>query len=74
MVNHDRYLVSSFLMSSGPDLYGKGYSEAPKTVYDAALFVTQLALLLQFVRWNSAHIVGYSMVRVASNRDALNGN
>ncbi|EJF66650.1 alpha/beta-hydrolase [Dichomitus squalens LYAD-421 SS1] len=43
------------------DLYGKGYSEAPHTTYDANLFVTQLALLLQYVRWDAAHIVGFSM-------------
>ncbi|KAI0361681.1 alpha/beta-hydrolase [Trametes cingulata] len=43
------------------DLYGKGYSEAPKTTYDPTLFVVQLALLLQYVRWDAAHIVGFSM-------------
>ncbi|KAI0374220.1 alpha/beta-hydrolase [Pilatotrama ljubarskyi] len=43
------------------DLYGKGYSEAPKTTYDATFFVVQLALLLQYIRWDAAHIVGFSM-------------
>jgi len=43
------------------DLYGKGYSEAPKTVYNANLFITQLALLLQYVRWDNTHVVGFSM-------------
>lgn len=43
------------------DLYGKGYSEAPKTAFDATLFVVQLALLLQYIRWDAAHIVGFSM-------------
>ncbi|KAI9063016.1 alpha/beta-hydrolase [Trametes sanguinea] len=43
------------------DLYGKGYSEAPHTTYDWSLFVTQLALLLQYVGWDEAHIVGFSM-------------
>ncbi|KAJ3010557.1 hypothetical protein NUW54_g2442 [Trametes sanguinea] len=43
------------------DLYGKGYSEAPRTTYDWSLFVTQLALLLQYVGWYEAHIVGFSM-------------
>ena len=52
------------------DLYGKGYSEAPHTTYDANLFVTQLALLLQYVRWDAAHIVGFSMV---STSKLLNG-
>ncbi|KAI0801315.1 alpha/beta-hydrolase [Fomes fomentarius] len=43
------------------DLYGKGYSEAPKTTCDPTLFITQLALLLQYVSWEAAHIVGFSM-------------
>ncbi|KAI0724500.1 alpha/beta-hydrolase [Cerioporus squamosus] len=43
------------------DLYGKGYSEAPHVSSDAILFVTQLALLMQYVRWDAAHIVGFSM-------------
>lgn len=43
------------------DLYGKGYSEAPKTAFDATLFVVQLALLLQYIRWDAAHVVGFSM-------------
>ena len=45
------------------DLYGKGYSEAPHVPSDATLFVTQLALLMQYVRWEEAYIVGFSMVR-----------
>ena len=44
------------------DLYGKGYSEAPATTYDPYFFATQLALLLQYVHWDCAHIVGFSMV------------
>ncbi|PIL32015.1 hypothetical protein GSI_06719 [Ganoderma sinense ZZ0214-1] len=43
------------------DLYGKGYSQAPVTTYNPYFFVAQLALLLQYVRWDSAHIVGFSM-------------
>ncbi|KAL7285274.1 hypothetical protein ACG7TL_000368 [Trametes sanguinea] len=43
------------------DLYGKGYSEAPHTTYDWSLFVTQLALLLQYVYWDETHVVGFSM-------------
>ncbi|KAI0778134.1 alpha/beta-hydrolase [Trametes elegans] len=43
------------------DLYGKGYSEAPKTTFGPTLFITQLALLLQYIRWDTAHIVGFSM-------------
>ena len=30
--------------------------------YDAGLYTTQLALLMQAVRWERAHIVGFSMV------------
>ncbi|GBE78277.1 alpha/beta-hydrolase [Sparassis latifolia] len=43
------------------DLYGKGYSEAPKTPYHVNLFITQLALLLQYIEWDHAHIAGLSM-------------
>lgn len=43
------------------DLFGRGYSEAPDVVYDANLYVTQLALLLQHIQWPNAHIVGLSM-------------
>ncbi|KAI0638573.1 alpha/beta-hydrolase [Trametes polyzona] len=43
------------------DLYGRGYSDAPQTTYDANLYTTQLALLLQYVGWNKAHVVGVSM-------------
>jgi len=43
------------------DLYGRGYTDAPKTIYDTRLYTTQLALLMQHVHWDSAHIVGLSM-------------
>ncbi|KZT06923.1 alpha/beta-hydrolase [Laetiporus sulphureus 93-53] len=43
------------------DLYGRGYSEAPKTPYTTNIFVVQLALLMQYLRWESAHIIGFSM-------------
>ncbi|KAI0651800.1 alpha/beta-hydrolase [Trametes meyenii] len=43
------------------DLYGKGYSQAPYTTYDATLYTVQLALLLQYIHWDAAHIVGFSM-------------
>jgi pimeloyl-ACP methyl ester carboxylesterase len=45
------------------DLYGRGYSDAPNTVYDTSLYITQLALLMQHVQWEKAGIVGLSMVR-----------
>ncbi|KAI9057386.1 alpha/beta-hydrolase [Trametes sanguinea] len=43
------------------DLYGRGYSDAPQTTYDANLYTTQLALLLQYVGWNKVNVVGVSM-------------
>lgn len=45
-----------------PDLYGRGYSDAPLTTYDAALYATQLALLMQHIEWDKAAIAGVSMV------------
>ncbi len=44
-------------------MYGRGYSDAPHTTYDVNLYTTQLALLLQYVGWSKADIVGVSMVR-----------
>ncbi|KAH9947200.1 alpha/beta-hydrolase [Amylocystis lapponica] len=43
------------------DLYGRGYSDAPQTTYDTTLYTTQLALLMQYVGWDKAHITGVSM-------------
>ncbi|KZT70247.1 alpha/beta-hydrolase [Daedalea quercina L-15889] len=43
------------------DLYGRGYSDAPQTSYDNGLYTTQLALLMQYVGWDKAHIAGVSM-------------
>ncbi|KAF5385411.1 hypothetical protein D9757_005387 [Collybiopsis confluens] len=43
------------------DLYGRGYSDAPQTKYDSNLYVTQLALLMQHVKWDKAILVGVSM-------------
>ncbi|KLO08642.1 alpha/beta-hydrolase [Schizopora paradoxa] len=43
------------------DLYGRGYSDAPWLPYDASLYTTQLALLMQHVKWDQAHIAGLSM-------------
>lgn len=51
-------------MTVSIDLYGKGYTDAPKTDYHTNLFVTQLALLLQYLKWDHAHIAGFSMVRI----------
>ncbi|KIM77354.1 hypothetical protein PILCRDRAFT_76914 [Piloderma croceum F 1598] len=43
------------------DLYGRGYSDAPQTVYDTSLYATQFALLMQHVGWERAGVVGVSM-------------
>jgi len=43
------------------DLYGRGYSDAPATIYDTKLYTTQLALLMQYLNWSKAHIAGVSM-------------
>ncbi|KAI0639351.1 alpha/beta-hydrolase [Trametes polyzona] len=55
------YLADKGLRVLVYDLYGKGYSEAPHVTFDATLFVVQLSLLLQYIRWDAAHIVGFSM-------------
>ena len=47
------------------DLYGRGYSYAPLTTYDTNLYTNQLALLMQYLKWEKANIVGVSMVRRA---------
>ncbi|KAF8806148.1 alpha/beta-hydrolase [Phlegmacium glaucopus] len=43
------------------DLYGRGYSEAPQTTYDTYLYTSQLAHLMQYLKWEKANIVGVSM-------------
>ncbi|KAF7432585.1 hypothetical protein PC9H_004527 [Pleurotus ostreatus] len=43
------------------DLYGRGYSDAPSTTYSTALYTAQLALLMQHIKWDKAHVVGVSM-------------
>ena len=49
------------------DIPGRGYSEAPEDgAYDAQFYAVHLALLLQYVKWNQADIVGYSMVYAES--------
>jgi pimeloyl-ACP methyl ester carboxylesterase len=45
-----------------PDLFGHGYSERPRTVYDHALFVRQLTELLDALRIDeSVHVLGHSL-------------
>ncbi|KAK0207113.1 Alpha/Beta hydrolase protein [Desarmillaria ectypa] len=43
------------------DLYGRGYTDAPQTTYNTQLYTTQLALLMQHVKWDKAIVVGVSM-------------
>ncbi|KAF9030444.1 alpha/beta-hydrolase [Hymenopellis radicata] len=43
------------------DLYGRGYSDAPVSLYNISLYTTQLALLMQHVHWDKASVVGLSM-------------
>ena len=44
------------------DLYGRGYSDAPQTEYNRTLYITQVALLLQAIKWDKVSVVGLSMV------------
>ena len=53
------------------DLYGRGYSDAPNMAYDAGLYTMHLALLMQYVRWERAHIVGFSMASLSSKGSAV---
>jgi pimeloyl-ACP methyl ester carboxylesterase len=51
------------------DLYGRGYSDAPQATYDATFYATQLALLMQHVKWDRAHVIGLSMVSIDLGHD-----
>ncbi|EKM59108.1 uncharacterized protein PHACADRAFT_249331 [Phanerochaete carnosa HHB-10118-sp] len=43
------------------DIYGRGYSEAPRLTCDPNLCIMQLALLMQYIGWDAADLVGFSM-------------
>ncbi|KAF8308824.1 alpha/beta-hydrolase [Clavulina sp. PMI_390] len=43
------------------DLYGRGYSDAPYTDLTLPVYITQLALLMQYIGWDKARIVGISL-------------
>ncbi|CAO3655527.1 unnamed protein product [Mucor hiemalis] len=43
------------------DLWGRGYSQAPPTSYNEALYTSQLALLLQKVGWDKTDVIGVSL-------------
>lgn len=53
------------LIMFGLDLHGRGYSEAPKVPSSPNLYTAQLASLLQYIGWEKANIVGFSIVRTA---------
>ena len=59
-----RHNIPLDISLTGTDLYGRGYSDAPYTTYDARLYSTQLALLMQHVDWDKAVVVGVSMARL----------
>ncbi|KAG8860500.1 hypothetical protein FRB96_003754 [Tulasnella sp. 330] len=54
------YLVKDFRVLLY-DHYGRGYSEAPEMEYTDVMYCTQVALLMQHVGWDKAHVVGVSM-------------
>lgn len=56
-----RYLADKDYYVLVYDLWGRGYTQAPATEYDEALYTTQLALLLQKVGWDRAYVVGVSL-------------
>lgn len=43
------------------DLYGRGYTDAPKTSYNNLLYMNQLAFLMQYLHWQKAIFTGVSM-------------
>ena len=43
------------------DLYGRGYSDSPGTIYNDGLFISQLAMLIQKLGFENACILGYSL-------------
>lgn len=47
------------------DHYGRGYSDHPIVPYNGPLYTTTLALLMNHVGFEKAHICGYSMVRLS---------
>ena len=60
---HTATMLNFNLLIYPKDLYGRGYSDAPQTTYDTNLYTSQLAHLMQYIRWEKANIVGVSMVR-----------
>ncbi|KAG8879919.1 hypothetical protein FRB98_005453 [Tulasnella sp. 332] len=49
------------ILAAQTDHYGRGYSEAPEMEYTDVMYCTQVALLMQHVGWDKAHVVGVSM-------------
>ena len=48
------------------DVYGRGYSSAPKMEFSTDLAASQIAAVLDSVGWQSATVFGASMVRASS--------
>ena len=69
MVSKPKFIGAFLLeaMAPLPDLYGRGFSDAPSTTYDSVLYTTQLALLLQHLGWRTTNVVGVSMASVLSS-------
>ena len=62
----------SFLSTAKADLYGRGYSEAPKIAHDANVYAFQLAFLLQYIGWDKTNVVGFSMVSRSDRQSTAN--
>ncbi|KAJ3210725.1 hypothetical protein HDU67_005054 [Dinochytrium kinnereticum] len=43
------------------DLYGRGYSDAPGTIYNEDLYVHQVRELLEKIGWEKCSVIGYSL-------------
>ncbi|KAG1807935.1 hypothetical protein EV424DRAFT_1350516 [Suillus variegatus] len=48
------------------DSYGCGYLDAPRVTYDTTLYITQLVLFVQHVKWENTFVVGLSMANLSS--------
>ncbi|KAJ3074339.1 hypothetical protein HDU98_011501 [Podochytrium sp. JEL0797] len=56
----DRFVAKGFTVLCY-DLYGRGYSAGPEAKYDPATYSNQLNELLEYVGWNKASLIGYSL-------------
>lgn len=56
------------ILTEHVDTYGRGYSEAPELPSDTNLYILQLAMLMQYIHWDSADIIGFATVRMITLR------